>query len=210
MLTAKDVSPAPLPGQYWAWTNPLSLLKVIYGIPSDGSLENIYNFTRWTSGAEVEAELSVVGPLCTTLTRCLRWSYPYSELLISRDLNLPDLFRARTGDVFEIYNGMLAFAVLENGGVTLYSDEKMPEDPMVVAPILIESVVQRGPGPPIGSPVRSRYERIIDEAKTNFSMVRPVGGVILRPKVKDPLLLPTTNVGAEARVLTNLDLVKGY
>ena len=105
---------------------------------------------------------------------------------------------------------MLAFTVLENGGVTLYSDEKMPEDPMVVAPILIESVVQRGPGPPIGSPVRSRYERIIDEAKTNFSMVRPVGGVILRPKVKDPLLLPTTNVGAESRVLTNLDLVKGY
>jgi hypothetical protein len=207
MLTIKDISPTPLDGQYWAMLNPLSLLKVRYG--SSGSVgDEIFNFIRWGSGGEGEGELNIVCPLNDNF-RLLRESYHYSECLIARDLYV-DEFRARTGDVFEAINGMLVFAVLENGGVTLYSDEKLdlPDPTMIVAPEVIKSVVQRGPGPPIGTPVKSRYERIIDEAKTNFSMVRPVGGVFLRPKVKDPLLLSNTNTGTEGRVHTNLDLIK--
>jgi hypothetical protein len=194
MLTIKDVSPVPLPGQYWAWLNPLSLLRVEFA-------GDCPNFKLWQAGCEAEQDLCIVAPLNDNF-RILRWIYPYSECSIARNLGI-DEFKARTGDVFEVTHGMLAFAVVEYGGVNLYSDEKMPE-----SSALIESVVQRGPGPPIGTPVKSRYERIIDEAKTNFSMVRSVGGVILRAKVKDPILLSHPNVGVEDRVHTNLNFIK--
>jgi hypothetical protein len=201
MLRIEDVSPVPLSGQYWAMLNPLSLLKIRYG--SFGSYgDELYTIIRWGAGGAEESDLTILCPLNDNF-RLLRWAYPYTECLIARDLDV-DEFRARTGDVFEATNGMLVFAVLETGGVTLYSDDKMPE-----ASELIASVVQRGPGPPIEAPVKSRYERIIDEAKTNFSMVRPVGGVLLRAKVEDPLLLPPTNVGTEVRLpITNLNLIK--
>jgi hypothetical protein len=101
---------------------------------------------------------------------------------------------------------MLAFSVLEDGEVTLYTDERMP---CLSGEFLVNAILLRGPGPELQTPVLTRYERIINASKTNFSIVRPVGGVLLRPRTKDSLLLPTPHTGSEVRVFTNQGIVKG-
>jgi hypothetical protein len=196
MLTINDVSPIPVTGQYWAWLNPLSLLKVVQGSPSDN-----YNFTRWTSGEEGETELYFLAPLDSSNFRLLRFSISYSNEEISQHLGMD--IKVRTGDVFELYLGNIVFAVLENGSVACYSYDNIDKGSR-----LILSVVQRGPGPPIGKPVKTRYERILDESNANLPLVRSVGGVILRPKEQGPLLPPATDSGPKNRTITNLQLLR--
>lgn len=196
MLTIANVSPTPIDGQYWAWLNPLSLLKVICGSPND-----CLSFKLWQPGIESEQDLNIVAPLNNNF-RLLRWFHLYTDEEISKDLGVD--FKTRTGDVFEARSGMLVFAVLEQGGVTLYSDERLA----TCSDKLIDSVVQRGPGPDIDKAVKTRYERIIDEANANFSMVRSVGGVLLRSKESGPVLLPDPNTRPKNQAITNLRLLQ--
>jgi hypothetical protein len=165
MLTIKDVSPTPIAGQYWAWLNPLSLLKVRYGAPGD-----IYNFILWAPGNEDATELNIIAPLNDNY-RLLRWSISYFSKEILKSFGLV----ARVGDVFELKSGNPAFVVESGEFVVMYSDERI--DPMDNP----ESLVQRGPGPE-DKIVKTRYERIIDENRANLPMVRPMDRAILREK----------------------------
>lgn len=141
--------------------------------------------------------MSIVAPLNNNF-RILRWSIPYDTKWISKVVGV----EVRTGDVFELSSGGLAFAVLEDRlTVTLYSDEKL------TTMDTIDSVVQRGPGP-VDKAVKTRYERIIDESKSNTSLVRSVGRVLLREKEQGSLLFPNTNGGTEVRTITNLNLIQ--
>ena len=191
MITFKDVTLPTLEGQYWAWLNPLSLLRVLY----EG---DVTSFKHWPSGVESPADVSIVGPL-TSNFRLLRFAYPYSNDEISGDLDVE--FKARTGDIFEIRDGMLVFAAVEGESVTLYSDEPMPE---FSNEVLIDTVVQRGPGPKPKPTVLSRYERIINASNPDIPMVRSVGRVLLRQKKRNPLCLSTPDVRVESRVFSNL------
>jgi hypothetical protein len=92
MITIKDVTIPTLDGQYWAELNPLGLLKVTCG-------GEVTNFKHWKSGAEGEQDTSIICPLNDNF-RLLRYSYPYSDEEISRDLGTE--FKSRTGDVLEI------------------------------------------------------------------------------------------------------------
>jgi hypothetical protein len=191
MITFKDVTTPTLEGQYWAWLNPLGLLRVVYG-------GDVPLFNHWTSGVETQQDLSIVGPLNSNF-RLLRFAYPYSNEEISGDLGIE--FKARTGDVFEIRDGMLVFAVVEGEVVTLYSDEPMPE---FSDEVLIDTIVQRGPGPIPKLTVLTRYERIINASNPNIPVVRSVGRVILRQKKRNPLCLSDTNVRTESRIFSNI------
>jgi len=194
MLTIANVSPTPISGQYWAWLNPLSLLRVEYG-------GDCPSFKLWQAGNESEQDLTIVAPLNDNF-RLLRWFHLYTDEEISKDLGVD--FKTRTGDVFEARSGMLVFAVLEQGGVTLYSDEQLT----TCTDRLIDSVVQRGPGPNIDKAVKTRYERIIDEANANFPLVRSVGGILLRSKESSSVLLPGPNVRPKNQAITNLQLLQ--
>lgn len=196
MITIIDVTLPTVEGQYWAWLNPLSLLKVVQG-------GDVPNFTMWQCGQETEQTLSIVGPLNENF-RLLRFSYPYMDEEISKDLSTD--FKAKTGDVFEIRNKMLAFAVLENGGVNLYTDERMP---YLSDGFLIDSLVQRGPGPDPNKTVLTRYKRIINAHNPNLPLVRPMDRVLLRPERKNPILLPASDVRVADRVFSNLKATSG-
>lgn len=180
MITFKDVTVPALEGQYWVELNPLGLLKVRYG-------GDITNFIGWYAGAEAEQEVNIVCPLNERF-RLLRFSYPYSNEEVSEDLGIG--FKARTGDVFEIQDGMLVFAVVEGLSLNLYSDEPIPEFNGVG---LISTVVQRGPGPKLN--VLSRYERIINANAPEVPMIRSVGRVLLRQKVRNPLRISDVKGG---------------
>lgn len=190
MITIKDVIIPTLEGQYWAWLNPLSLLRVTQG-------GDVPNFIMWQCGLEAEETLSIVGPLNSNFC-ILRFSYAYSDEEISRDLATK--FRAKTGDVFELRNKMLAFTVVENGGVTLYTDERIP----YFSGGVIDSLVQRGPGPDPKKMVPTRYRRILNAHNPNLPLVRPLDRVLLRPEENGPVLLPYSNVRSKDRVFSNL------
>ena len=194
MLTIKSVSPTPVGGQYWAWLNPLSLLQVTCGSPAD-----IYSFIRWTPGEEKVGDLSVIAPLNDNY-RLLRWYHLYTNEGISKDLGVD--FKVRTGDVFETVSSMLVFAVLEPEGVTLYSDERV-----TYGDRLIDSVVQRGPGP-VDKSVKTRYERIIDESNANLSLVRPMDRALLREKDQDLVRLSHPDFRLKNPTITNLQLLQ--
>jgi hypothetical protein len=191
MLTIKDVSPTPMAGQYWAWLNPLSLLKVRYGAPGD-----IYNFILWAPGNEGATELNIIAPLNDNY-RLLRWSFSYFNTEILKSLGLV----ARVGDVFELKSGKLAFVVESGEFVVVHSDERIDlmDNP--------ESVVQRGPGPE-DKTVKTRYERIIDEGRANLPLVRSVDRAILREKEQDLVRLSSTNDRPKSTTINNLQLLQ--
>lgn len=191
MITFKDVTIPTQAGQFWAELNPLSLLKVLYG-------GEVTSFKLWQAGLEEEQDLSIICPLNDNF-RLLRFSYPYTDEEISKDLLTN--FTTLTGDVFELRNKMLAFGVLDNDEVTLYTDEKMP---CFSDGCLIHSVVQRGPGFITKSSIPNRYERIINAHKTNLPLVRPVDRILLRPEEPDPVLLPDPHPRVADRVFSNL------
>jgi hypothetical protein len=191
MITFRDVTVPTMEGQYWAWLNPLSLLKVVCG-------GEVTNFTHWLPGLESETDMSIICPLNDNF-RLLRFSQSYSNEEISEDLEVD--FKARTGDIFELRNKMLAFAVLEYGGITLYTDERIPYS---VGEALVDAVVQRGPGPEVRSKVLTRYDRIINASNPDLPVVRSVGRVVLRHKEVNRVLLPDSNARAENRVFSNL------
>lgn len=187
MITIKDVTLPILEGQYWAWLNPLSLLRVV-------RVDEFFQFTVWQPGHDSEEGMIINGSLDDNF-RLLRFSHAYSNENISRDLSTE--FKAKTGDVFELEDKMLAFAVLENDEVALYTDERTSS--------LIDSLVQRGPGPSLERTVPTRYRRILNAHNPNLPLVRPMGRALLRPKEDDPVLLPLTNVRSENRVFSNLN-----
>jgi len=191
MITFKDVMVPTLEGQYWAELNPLSLLRVVYG-------GDVTSFKCWSSGVESPEDISIICPLNDNF-RLLRFAYPYSNEEIIEDLGVE--FKARTGDVFEIRDGMLVFSVVEGESVTLYSDEPVPE---FKDGFLIDTVVQRGPGPTPKFTLLSRYERIINASKINTPVVQSVGRVLLRQKKRNPLCLANTNIRDEGRIFSNV------
>lgn len=195
MITFKDITVPTLEGQYWVELNPLSLLKVVHG-------GDVPNFKRWASGIEFPEDISIIGPLNPNF-RLLRFNYPYSNEEISKDLSIE--FKAITGDVFEVQDGMLVFAVVDDESVTLYSDEPMPE---FSDEVLIDTIVQRGPGPIPKPTVLSRYKRIINASTHDIPALHSGDRALLRQKKRNSLCLSDSNLRRSDRILSNLTLRK--
>jgi hypothetical protein len=197
MITFDDITPLPLAGQYWANLLELSLMRVIEGYPNPLA----YAFTQWCLGQESETLYSFIPPLNREF-KLLRWSYPYSDERISNDLGYK--FKSRMGDILELSSGILAFVVIVDEAVFLYTDEQLPLAIDYVEPS-VYTVVQRGPGPleaappPKKPPYLNRYERVLN-AMSNRSMPRP----------EDPLRktdLPFYDSQNHRTVFTNVNLV---
>lgn len=191
MITFNDVTIPTQAGQFWAWLNPLSLLKVLYG-------GEVTSFKLWQAGLEDATDMSIICPLNENFC-LLRFSHPYTDEEISKDL-LTD-FTTRTGDVFELRNKMLAFGVLEGEGVTLYTDEKMPS---FNDGHLVHSVVQRGPGVTSKSSIPSRYRRIINAHNPNLPLIQPMDRIVLQPEESDLVLFPDSHPRFATSVFSNL------
>ncbi len=149
MLTIAEVTPSPIPGQYWASTHPLYLFRV-HAFDVETTQHSV---ETWIPGGTSGSIHLYIG---LDLYIKSRW-LPESLVVDPDALDFNETLR--TGDTIAFSRGELAFVVVDESTMTLHSDWVISKDPAVLNHLRL---FQRGPLDPNLEPT-TRLERVLGD-----------------------------------------------